>query len=116
MSTTETPSRRWSRSERFQLSEQGRAAAQGYLDGIVASRAEEGRRSFDDARDKWAKDNGLTSEDGLALRELVGKSLTLSELTERLDGYGPNAKQVKSGLLRLLSTGMVEPVPSPNGG
>lgn len=106
-------SRRWPRSEQFQLSESGKVAAQSYLDVIVASRAEEGRRSFDDARQGWATQHGVPAEDGLSLRELVGGALTLTDLSDRLDGCGPDRKQVKEGLERLLEAGLVEPVVTP---
>ena len=104
--------RRWQRSEKFQLSDVGAIAAQAYLDGIVASRSEEGRQSFDDARARWATDHGVAAEDGLSLRELVTAPLTLAELTQALDGYGPDAKAVKAGLIRLLDAGLVAPVAS----
>jgi hypothetical protein len=105
-------SRRWPRSEQFQLSEAGRLAAQSYLDVIVASRAEEGRRSFDDARQGWSTQHGVPAEDGLSLRELVASPLTLSDLSDKLDGCGPDKKQVKEGLERLLEAGLVLPVES----
>jgi len=107
--------RRWQRSEKFQLSELGETAAKAYLDGIVASRSEEGRQSFDEARARWAAEHSVAehnvaAEDGLSLRELVNAPLTLAELTQALDGYGPDAKAVKAGLIRLLDAGLVAPV------
>jgi hypothetical protein len=105
----EPASRRWSRTERFVLSETGRVAAQSYLDRIVASRAVVGRDSFDRAREDWAVAHGLASSHGLLLRELVSAPLTLHELVEKLDGFGPTAADVRKELTKLLDAGFVAP-------
>lgn len=109
----EPTGRRWSRSERFVLSDTGKAASQSYLDRIVASRSVEGRGSFDQAREEWAVAHGLPSEQGQLLRELAAAPLTLHELTLKLDGFGPTAANVKKWLEKLIETGLVVPAVGP---
>lgn len=104
--------RRWPRSELFRLSERGQQAAQAYLDAIVASREEGGRRSFDDARLAWAVERDVKPEEGLTLREFVDGPLSLIECTARLQGCGPDKKSLQASLLRLIERDLVEPVPS----
>lgn len=104
--------RRWPRSERFELSESGRKAAQSYLDMIVASRAEEGRRAFDEARKRWSDEFGVSAEDALCMREMVSGATTLVALVEQLDGCGPDRKQVKEALERMLEKGLISPIES----
>ena len=86
------------------------AAAQAYLDMIVASRAEEGRRAFDDARARWSEEFGVTAEDALCMREMVPGATTLVALVEQLDGCGPDRKQVKEALERMLEKGLITPI------
>lgn len=107
--------RRWPRSERFELSETGQKAAKAYLDTIVASRAEEGRRAFDEARKRWSDEFGVGEEDALCMREMVAGATTLVDLVEQLDGCGPDRKQVKEALERMLEKGLITPLENARG-
>ena len=107
------PRPKWTRSQRFQLSSQGREAAHTYREVIVASRAEAGRRSFDAARDGWAARFCLEPADGLYLGELLAAPRTLPELAEALDGCGPQRGDVRAALERLVLVRMVELVAPP---
>ena len=65
------PKMRWHRTQRFELTERGRAAETEYRQNIVTSRAEPGRKSFDAARLGWATTHQLNADDGLYLAELA---------------------------------------------
>lgn len=99
---------RWPRSKRFELSPKGLEAEQLYADVIVASRAEEGRKSFDGARDGWAKPWGVQPGDGLFLGELKGGPRTLEELDRALQDCGVNRREIKGALERLVNAGLVQ--------
>jgi hypothetical protein len=115
-----SPRTKWSRSQRFELSRSGREAAESYREGIVAARADPGRRSFDAARDGWAERLALEPADGLYLGELKAGPRTLDEITNALDGCGPERAEVRKAFVRLVKLGIVtlvvppaEPPPPP---
>lgn len=115
-STETTPRIRWTRSQRFQLSETGRTAGDSYREVIVASRAESGRQSFDAARAAWATQSALEPSDGLYLGELKEGPRTMDEITRALEGCGPKRQDVRDALERLIKVRMlelVEPPPPP---
>jgi hypothetical protein len=104
---------KWSRSQRFQLSAAGREAGHTYKEVIVASRAEAGRKSFDAARAEWAARLLLEPTDGLYLSELLKEPRSIPELTEALDGCGPQRADVKVAVERLVKAHILELVAPP---
>ena len=115
---SKSPRVKWSRSQRFQLSAAGRAAGHTYKEVIVASRAEAGRKSFDAARAEWAAKLLLEPGDGLYLGELLAAPRSIPELTEALDGCGPQKADVKVAVERLVKANILElvaPPPPPPG-
>ena len=108
-----TPRVKWSRSQRFQLSTAGRQAGHTYREVIVASRAESGRKPFDAARAEWAAKLLLEPGDGLYLGELLAAPRTIPELTEALDGCGPQRADVKLAVERLVKARIIELVAPP---
>ena len=110
---TSAPKTKWPRSQKFQLSPTGREAGANYRDVIVAARAEAGRPSFDAARDEWAKRLLLEPTDGLYLRELMDGPRTIEEMTTSLEGCGPQKKDVREAVDRLVRARMLEPVIPP---
>lgn len=108
-----SPRVKWSRSQKFRLSAAGREAGFTYKEVIVASRAESGRKSFDDARAEWAAKLLLEPGDGLYLGELLAAPRTLPELTEALDGCGPQKGDVKLAVERLVKARIIELVEAP---
>jgi hypothetical protein len=112
-STPATTRTKWTRSQRFQLSSEGRAAARTYREGIVAARGDEGRRSFDAARVEWAARLALEPNDGLFLAELLDAPRTIPELAAALDGCGPARAEVREVVQRLVNVRMVEAVEPP---
>ena len=108
-----SPRVKWSRSQRFQLSAAGREAGHTYKEVIVASRAEAGRKSFDDARAEWAAKLLLEPADGLYLSELLAAPRSIPELAEALDGCGPQRAEVKTAVERLVKARILELVAPP---
>jgi hypothetical protein len=104
---------RFGRSQKFRLTPKGSEAAGTYSSMIETARAGTGRTEFEAARLAWAGPRGLGAEDGLFLVEFGADGRTLKDATERLDGCGTPAKEVKAAVKRLLANGMIEPVPAP---
>jgi hypothetical protein len=102
-----TPKRRWSRSQRFSLSPTGADAEADYRSTIVASRAQEGRASFEAARTLWAATLGLQPDDGAYLAELRKGPITLGDLVDALDTSGKTRQDAQSALGRLVDGGLV---------
>jgi len=98
---------RWPRSQRFVLTESGVVAEAAYRSTIVASRAQAGRESFDDARREWATRFALQVDDGLCLCELHAGSKTASEIVEALDTCGQSRTDTIAALERLWTAGLV---------
>lgn len=101
------PKRRWPRTQRFVLTERGTAAAQAYMDDIVASRSAEGRPSYDAARTKWADDWKVQPNDGLYVAEIKGGPIRLEHILESLESCGETRKDALAALERLLDAGLV---------
>lgn len=98
---------RWPRSQRFEISAKGREAEEKYGELIAASRAEEGRKSFDAARDAWASAWSMQPADGLYLGELKAAPRTLEELDLALRDCGVTRREIKGGIERLMTAGLV---------
>ncbi len=99
--------RRWPRSQRFTLSAAGREAESAYRTTIVASRAEEGRGSFDTARAEWAKALGIEPDDGVYLCEISAGPVRLENVVEALDSCGKTRQDAVAALGRLFDAGLV---------
>ena len=108
-----TPRIRWPRSQRFQLSPDGREAGINYREVIVAARTEEGRKSFDAARAAWAIRLALDATDGLYLGELQSGPKTIEEMAVSLEGCGPQRADVRKAVERLVRLNMLEPIVPP---
>jgi hypothetical protein len=104
---------RWSRSQKFRLSEAGRSAGAALQASIVASRVEAGREAFEAACRAWAEPLALHHGDGVYLSELKDQPRTLKELLTSLDGCGPTQSDVKAALERLVNARFVELVEPP---
>jgi hypothetical protein len=105
------PKLRWPRSQRFLLSPRGGEAEASYRNMIVASRAQEGRASFDAARASWAGTYSVEADDGLYLAEIAAKPLNLTQLTEALEVCGKTRPDAINALGRLFDAGLIAPVP-----
>jgi hypothetical protein len=92
------------------LSERGNAAEDSYRSTIVASRAQEGRASFEAARSAWAGSFGVQPDDGLYLGEVRGAGKTLDEIAEALENCGKTRKDATAALERLFDAGLVATV------
>lgn len=104
--------RRWPRAQRFALSAAGSDAEASYRSGIVASRHEEGRASYDAARRAWATTFRLEPDDGLYLGEVRSGPVSVAEMVESLDSCGKTHRDALAALERLLDRGLVTPVPA----
>jgi hypothetical protein len=104
---------RFGRAQKFRLSPKGSEAAQAYSAMIEAAKDGTGRAQFDAARAAWGASLGLSAEDGLFLVEFGEGARTIPEATRNLEGCGTTAKEVKAAVERLLTNGMLEPVPAP---
>src|SRR5438132_1508215 len=96
------PRRRWPRSQRFTLSEKGTAAELAYRSTIVESRSTEGRKSFDAAREAWAKGLGIQPDDGLYLGEVRTGPVTLEHIVESIESCGKTKKDAFAAIERLI--------------
>jgi hypothetical protein len=99
--------RRWPRAQQFILSERGNAAEASYRSTIVASRAQEGRASFDAARSAWAYSFGIEPDDGLYLGEVRGSRKTLDQIAEAIETCGKTRMHTLAALERLVDSGLV---------
>jgi len=104
---------RFGRAQKFRLTPKGAEAAQAYAAMIEQARSGSGRAQFDAARDSWGASLGLRAEDGLFLADFASGERTIAEAARSLDSCGTTAKEVKTGVERLLGLGMLEPVPAP---
>ena len=104
---------RFGRAQKFRLSLKGSEAAAAYTAMIEQARSGSGRAQFDAARNSWGASLGLRAEDGLFLVDFAAGERTIAESARSLDGCGTTAKEVKTAVDRLLSLGLLEPVPAP---
>ena len=58
-----------------------------------------------------AAPHGLAPADGIVLAELSGKRLGIAELCDALDAAGIVPEDVRAAIGRLVSVGIVDPVP-----
>lgn len=98
---------RFSRSQRFSLSEAGKQAEQQYRETIVASRTTAGRDSFDSARDAWAKSLGIEADDGLYLSELASGPKTSQQLVDALETCGKGRDDAKGVIARIFKAQLI---------
>jgi hypothetical protein len=103
---------RYGRSQKFRLSPKGSEAAQSYAAMIEAAKNGTGRTQFDAARAAWGTSLGLSPEDGLFLVEFSEEARTIPEAVRNLESCGTTAKEVKAAVERLMTLGMIEPVPA----
>ena len=98
---------RWPRAQRFILSPQGVEAERSYRESIVASRATEGRTSFDAARSQWASAHRVQPDDGLYLGEVSAGPIGLGQLVEALESCGKTRKDAIAAVERLVDAGLI---------
>lgn len=79
-----------------------------YRAGIVAARAQPGRRAFDAARTAWATPLDLQPDDGVYLVQLRSGTASLKELVEALADCGMRQADAVAALGRLVDAGLVE--------
>ena len=102
---------RYSRSQKFRLSEKGAEAVRAYEVTIAEARTGHGRAEFEAARNAWGTPRGLTADDATFLVEFGLNGRTLKETAESLADCGTTPKQVKDAADRLLGLSMIEAVP-----
>jgi hypothetical protein len=102
--------KRWPRGQKFTTSLSGAAAEGAYRAAVLGARAS-GRATLDAALASWAQPLGVAPSDGILLAELSGKRLGVSALCSALEGAGIAAEDVRAGIQRLVTAGLVEPVP-----
>jgi hypothetical protein len=114
MSAEETERQRFGRAQKFRLTTKGNEAVSSYTLMLEKARAGSGRgrAPFDAAREAWSGPRGITSEDGLFLVEFGVGDRTIPEATRSLEDCA-TAREVKAAIERLLTCGMIEPVPAP---
>jgi hypothetical protein len=101
------PKARWRRSQRFTLSDRGGVAETSYMSGIVASRTEAGRASFDAARTSWAQTFGVQPDDGLYLAEVRRGPVDMQAIVEALETCGKTRKDAVAAMGRLFDAGFI---------
>lgn len=106
------PRMRWQRNHVLELSARGKEAEEGYMSGIVASRAEQGRASYDSAQQKWSETFHVGVDDGLYLCELKQKPMRFHELVDAMESCGKTSKDVRAGVERLMDAGLLDPAPA----
>ena len=74
---------------------------------IVASRATQGRPSFDAARAAWAQSFSVLPDDGLYLSELTKGPVSLEQLLAVLDTCGQTRKDALAALGRLFDAALL---------
>ncbi len=114
MSETQAPvtttKLRWARAQRFRLTGKGADGLKAWRAAMEKVQGADGRTAFDAVRVAWAKDFAVEPEDGLLVSELSGAPLRLEDLLKSLEDTGTSRDQVKGGLERLHTAGLVEPV------
>jgi hypothetical protein len=105
-----TTSKRWPRGQKFMISPSGAAAEEAYRAAVLGARAS-GRPTLDAALAAWATPRSVTPADGVILTELSGKRLGVAELCDALEGAGIAPEEVRAGIARLVTAGIIEPVP-----
>jgi hypothetical protein len=101
------PRRRWPRSQQFTLTDRGSDAESSYRSVIIASRAQQGRASFDAARSAWAESFHLQPDDGLYLGEIRGGPISLERIVEALETCGKTRKDALAAMERLFGAGLI---------
>jgi hypothetical protein len=102
---------KYSRSQKFRLSEKGAEAMKAYEVTIAEARTGNGRAEFEAARKAWGTPRGLTADDAPFLVEFGTAGRTLKETADALASCGTTTKQVKDAADRLLALSMLEAVP-----
>jgi hypothetical protein len=105
--------KRWPRGQKFTVSASGAAAEEDYRAAVTAARAS-GRAALDSALAAWAATRGLAPADGVVLSQLSGKRLGLAALCESLESAGIVADEVRAAIGRLVTAGVVDPLPPPS--
>ncbi len=102
--------RRWPRGQKFTISLSGLRADDAYRAAVLEARAS-GRTALDAAVAAWAKPLGIAPGDGVVLGEVRARRRGLADLAEALEACGIEAKEVRAGVDRLVTAGLVDPVP-----
>lgn len=90
------------------LSAKGAEAEESYRMGVVASRAVDGRASFDAARAAWAAPLGIEPEDGVYLCEIRQGPIRLEQIVQALEACDKTRQDTVAALERLFDAGLVE--------
>jgi hypothetical protein len=108
--------KRWPRGQRFTLTPEGQAAKQALADAIAAARSATGGRDAQDAVVKaWAGRFNVNAGDGVCLEELANGERNVPEMTEQLLEAGLSKSDIQAAIDRLVSAGLVSPVPRSDG-
>jgi hypothetical protein len=102
--------RRWPRGQKFTISVSGLRADDAYRAAVLQARAS-GRTALDAAVAAWAAPLGVSPGDGVVLGELRTTRRGLSDLAEGLEACGIEPKEVRAAVDRLVTAGLVDPVP-----
>ena len=108
--TSSTSPRRWPRGQKFTISLSGLRADEAYRAAVLNARAS-GRAALEAAVANWAVPYGVRPGDGVVLGELRSERRGLSDLASKLEECGIEAAEVRTAVDRLVSAGLVEPIP-----
>lgn len=105
MLNTKTEKYPWPRGQKFGLSDRGAQIEAEYREVIVASRALEGRASFNAARASWAASHLLEEDDGLYLAEIRAEPMNLKQLVDALESCEKRRADAVGAVKRLFDAG-----------
>jgi|SRR5512138_105363 hypothetical protein len=108
--TSSTAPRRWPRGQKFSISLSGLRADEAYRAAVLTARAA-GRAALEAAVAGWAGPYGVRAGDGVILGELRSERRGLPDLARTLEECGIEAAEVRTAIDRLVTAGLVEPVP-----
>lgn len=103
-------SARWSRGQRFKLSQTGRTAMTAYRERIAAAGGGT-RGAFASACAAWAEHFALQPNDGMYLAEAARKAVTLAEVGQSLAVCCQSRTDVLQSMQRLFEAGLLTAVP-----
>lgn len=102
---------RWPRGQKFTLSLAGREAHEAHRTAVLVARGLS-RAALDAALSAWAAPRQVEPGDGVLLGELLDRPRGLPDLTHAFEDAGTSAAEVRAAVARLVSAGLVDPVPS----
>jgi len=102
---------RWAPRQRFGVSEQGRAALEGYAESIALyqARVEKDRQELERVQLAWAETWKVTTLDAVILGEFAVKDRLPREVQAALDSCGTSLREIQASVDRLYTAGLLAP-------